>query len=104
MNILLVCAGGISTSFLVQNIKKAMQEEGIVGEIKAKPITAVHEFISEIDVVLIAPQALFLRDKVEKVCSEQKKPWGVIDSAMYGSMNGEEVLNYAIKLMDKEDL
>ena len=100
MRILLVCAGGISTSFLVQNVKKAMETEGVYGEISAKPITQIGEYIEGMDVVLIAPQAQFMKDKVEKICIEKKKPYGVIEQALYGSMNGNDVLRYAMELME----
>jgi cellobiose PTS system EIIB component len=104
MNILLVCAGGISTSFLVQNIKKAMKKKDVSGNVTAKPATAVSEVINEVDVVLIAPQALFLKEKIENICSGQKKPCGAIDSALYGRMDGEGVFEYAEKLLNKEAL
>ena len=104
MNILLVCAGGISTSFLVQNIKVAMKKQGLMGEVRAKPATGVAEVINEMDIVLIAPQSLFLKEKIEQICCERGKPCGAIESSLYGRMDGEGVLNYAENLLKKEDL
>ena len=99
LSILVVCAGGISTSFLVQNVKKAMTLMNIEGEIKARAITDTPTYLNEVDIVLIAPQAQFLKTRVEEMCAKKDIPVGLIDPADYGEMNGEKIINFALSLM-----
>lgn len=98
-NIILVCAGGISTSFLVQNMRAAMAAQGIPGDVKACGGDALVDNLENMDIVLLAPQAMFFKDKVKRVCEKQNVPLGFIEAAMYGMMDGEAVLNFALSMI-----
>lgn len=101
MNVLLVCAGGISTSFFVQNIRQEFERQKIEGVVMAKSITEVPEFIDRIDIIFIAPQAVFFKEKVEEFCSQRSIPYQVIDPATYGQMDGKKIVQLAKELMKK---
>ncbi|MHB8806528.1 MAG: PTS sugar transporter subunit IIB [Anaerolineaceae bacterium] len=101
MNILLVCAGGISTSFFVQNIRREYESQKIDGVVMAKSITEVPEFINNIDIIFIAPQAVFFKEKVEKICSQRSIPCQVIDTVTYGQMDGKKIIELAKKSLGK---
>ncbi|NMC29578.1 MAG: PTS sugar transporter subunit IIB [Pelolinea sp.] len=101
MNILLVCAGGISTSFFVQNIRHEFEEQKIEGSVMAKSITEVPEFINMVDIIFIAPQAVFFKEKVEKFCSQRSIPCQVIDPATYGQMDGKKIVSLAKNILQK---
>ncbi len=103
MNILLVCAGGISTSFFVQNIRREMEEQKIDGTVMAKSITEVPEYINGMDIIFIAPQAVFFKQKVENICSQHSIPCQVIDPAIYGQMDAKRIIELATKLIKKGD-
>ena len=78
--ILLVCNAGMSTSMLVQRMEKAATEKGIEAEIIALPITDALSKMDDWDVVMLGPQ---VRHELD-----------------YGMMNGEKVLEAAIKVID----
>lgn len=101
MNILLVCAGGISTSFFVQNIRQEYERQKIEGIVMAKSITEVPEIIDRIDIIFIAPQAVFFKEKVEKFCSQHSIPCHVINSATYGQMDGKKIIELAKESLKK---
>lgn len=101
MNILLVCAGGISTSFFVQNIRKEFVRQNISGTVIAKAITEVPEFIQNVDIVFIAPQAVFLKDKVERICDSKNIPWQIIEPTIYGQMDGAKIIAIAEELINQ---
>ena len=68
MKVLLVCAGGASTSILMKKIAKYAKEElGIEDfEIAAKSVGSVHpeRVVGTYDCILMGPQVGYLKDKV----------------------------------------
>lgn len=50
--------------------------------------------------MMLGPQVRFLESKMKGVAGG--KPVAVIDMVAYGSMNGEKVLEQALKLLGKE--
>ena len=99
MNILLVCAGGISTSFFVQNIRHEFEEQKIEGSVMAKSITEVPEFINMVDIIFIAPQAVFFKEKVEKIAdpritaSNTPRTWGMLK---FSSICNRKAIRYTM--------
>ena len=55
MNILLVCAAGMSTSLLVNRMNEAAKKEGIDVHIEAHPVSSVASFGDAADVILLGP-------------------------------------------------
>ena len=102
IRIALVCAGGISTSFLEQNIIKVMQKRSIQGIVSAYSETHLQTAINQFDVVLLAPQARFAESRIRKICVEHHKAFGLIDPTVYGRMDGEAVLDLALQLADQK--
>lgn len=99
--IMLVCSAGMSTSLLVNKMKKVASDKGIEAEIFA--ISAM-EFDSNIeskklDVILLGPQVRFMKDEFEKKLTSKNIPLAVINMSDYGMMNGEKVLNQALALI-----
>lgn len=56
MNILLCCAGGMSTSLLVTKMEKAATEQGFPCRIQAVSAGSVKRHMDEADVLLLGPQ------------------------------------------------
>lgn len=99
LNILLVCSAGMSTSFLVEKMKKVSKEKNLEVTITASPEASAEEFIGMVDVLLLGPQVKYLEETMKQKFSNI--PVGVIDMKDYGMMNGEKVLNYALELINK---
>lgn len=93
MKILLACAGGFSTSMLVTKMKKAAENKGLEVEILAVAEENVADHLDS-DILLLGPQ---IGHKLDDFTSEFDFPVHVIDSMDYGTMNGENVLNFALE-------
>lgn len=99
MNILLVCAAGMSTSLLVNRMNDAAKEKGIEVHIEAHPVGSVKNYGDDANVILLGPQVRFELKKVKGMYPD--KPVEVINMQDYGLMNGAKVLDYALKLLGK---
>lgn len=100
MNILLVCTAGMSTSMLVKRMKDVAVKKNIKVNIWAVGDAKSKEETKKADVIMLGPQVRFLENKI-KGYVENKKPVIVIDMQMYGRMDGEAVLNEALKALEK---
>ncbi|WP_099159441.1 PTS sugar transporter subunit IIB [Virgibacillus ndiopensis] len=99
MKIILVCSAGMSTSMLVNKMRKSAEERNIEAEIKAVAESELKNNMENLDVVLIGPQVRYLEKKIK----EQVEPKGIkaaiIDQMAYGMIQGDKVLDQAINLM-----
>lgn len=96
MNILLVCAAGMSTSLLVNRMNEAAAKEGIELNIEAHPVGKIKKYGDASDVILLGPQVRYELKNVKKLYPD--KPIEVINMQDYGMMNGEKVLKRALEL------
>ena len=96
MKILLVCAGGSSTSFLASNMRKAAQKRKLDAEIAAYSFVQLSDHIAGTDLVMIAPQAMFGEKEVRAVCEPAHVKYVAMDSLAYRMLNGEKLLNDAL--------
>ena len=100
--IMLVCAAGMSTSLMVNRMKKAAEIKGIEADIFAIPAGEADSYLSEkkVDVVLLGPQVRFMKSQFEEKVAPLGIALDVIQMVDYGMMNGEKVLEQAIRLMN----
>lgn len=98
MNILLVCAAGLSTSLLVNKMKASLTEAQKDWRIEAHPIAETADFINDFDVVLLGPQVGHKLTVIKKDFAACNKPIAVINPMDYGMGRGKEVVDFAIKL------
>lgn len=94
--ILLVCAAGMSTSLLVTKMEAAAKAKGLDVEISASAGGDLSKEVEDIDILLLGPQISFKKDEYQKKYGD-KIPIEVIDPVNYGMMNGEKVLDQALK-------
>ncbi|MCX8956596.1 PTS sugar transporter subunit IIB [Erwinia psidii] len=99
-NILIICALGMSTSMLVNNMKKYAESENIAININAMAISEAKDIIirNGADVVMLGPQVRYQKQEIEKLALGNI-PVEVIDMASYGRMDGKSVLHRALQLM-----
>lgn len=98
MNILLVCAAGMSTSLLVNRMNEAAAAKGIGINIEAHPVGSIDQFGDAADVILLGPQVRYELKNVK--AKYPNKPVEVINMQDYGMMNGNKVLDTAFKLIE----
>ena len=94
MNIMLLCAGGMSTSMLMKKLEKYAQEHGIESKITAVGLssTSYVEKSSEYDVILMGPQVSYREDEVRK---ETGKPVAAINPTDYALGRAENIFKLA---------
>jgi PTS system cellobiose-specific IIB component len=96
MRILLVCAAGMSTSLLTNNMKKNADPGDVIDALPAADLAAV---VDDYDVILVGPQIRYRLAEIEKVAAEHGKPAAVVDMRVYGTMNGEAAMAQARALV-----
>lgn len=100
IKIKLFCAAGFSTGMLVKKMELAAEERGLEIEIKAHPQGKIEDNIGDADVVLLGPQVAYTLSKSKEICDKKSVPIDVIPMADYGVLNGKNVLNFALKLIE----
>ena len=67
MNILLVCAGGMSTSILMKKLQKFSDDRGIGDQIKAVGLSSYEDVYKDFDVILLGPQVSYRLKEVKDI-------------------------------------
>ncbi|WP_027625160.1 PTS sugar transporter subunit IIB [Clostridium lundense] len=98
-SILLVCSAGMSTSLLVTKMNTAAVKTNVNVKIKAVPEVELKNNMDDADVILLGPQVRYLLNKIKSQAEPKGIKVEVINSMDYGTMNGENVLKYALNLM-----
>lgn len=101
MNILLICAGGLSTSLLVTKMKEYAQSVGEMPVIEAHPANNLGELIDRFDIVFLGPQIAHKYDAIQKEFADMGKPIVMIEPMDYGLCRGKEVYEKAKKELGK---
>lgn len=99
MKIVLICYAGMSTSLLVNRMKKAASTKNIAADIVAVSTADMYEVIEDADVILLGPQARYMLEEVKKAVKDKNIPVEVINQKLYGTMDGDAVLKMALELV-----
>jgi PTS system cellobiose-specific IIB component len=89
----------MSTSLLVSKMKAQAEKYEVPVIIEAWPETLAAEKGKDADLVLLGPQIAYMLPEIQKVLPG--KPVEVIDSAMYGKIDGLGVLKAAVASIKK---
>lgn len=100
VTIKLFCAAGMSTSMLVAKMKKAAEAKGIEADIEAFSESTLSKHLDGLDVALLGPQVAYTLPNAKKICEPVGVPVAVIPTVDYGMMNGDKVLDFALKLIE----
>ena len=100
VHIMLCCASGMSTSLLVEKMKRAASEQGVDAEIWAVGANEVKANADKADVILLGPQVRYAQKKIES--EAPGVPVAHIDMRDYGMMNGNSVLKQALNIINQQ--
>ncbi|MGL6064767.1 MAG: PTS sugar transporter subunit IIB [Fusobacteriaceae bacterium] len=95
VKILLACNAGMSTSLLVNKMKKIAAEHKFEAEIKAVPEMVAPDHFDDINILLLGPQIKYLELKMKELANG-RFPVVTINTQKYGMMDGLGVLKDAI--------
>ncbi len=100
IKVLIVCSGGMSSSIVVNTIKKEAEKEDI--EIKVKAV-GTGEFIDEVkedwDLVLVAPQVRHRFAGFEEQAKEENIPIELIPPQSYSPLGGTNLISQIKKYL-----
>lgn len=99
MKITLLCQLGMSTSLLVEKMKTAAEHKKLDIVIEANSVDEIDNQLQESDVILLGPQIRYQKNELSKKAIAANVPIDVIDMKAYGTLNGEQVVNQALKLI-----
>jgi len=104
--VLLVCAGGLSSSLLESVTAKAASKRGHELDIHAASAALVVynsiDFAAyPVDMVLIAPQVRFARRSIERVVEPLGIVVDVIDPTAYGMVDGDKLFDQIVQVVPK---
>lgn len=92
MNVLIVCAAGMSSSALAQRFRDEIRKEGLNIKVGTCGVSQYRQHLSQADLVFIAPQVSWL----QKELNEKKLMCLVIDEKAYGEMNADVLMDMAL--------
>ncbi|EEP98310.1 N,N'-diacetylchitobiose-specific phosphotransferase enzyme IIB component [Yersinia ruckeri ATCC 29473] len=97
--IYLFCSAGMSTSLLVSKMKAQAEKYEVPVIINAFPEALAAEKGPEADVILLGPQIGYMLSEITKMFPH--KPVEIIDSLLYGKVDGLGVLKTAVAAIKK---
>ncbi|MDT2758959.1 PTS sugar transporter subunit IIB [Enterococcus xiangfangensis] len=100
MKTLLVCAGGFSTTMMMESMKKIVKESKSLDEkdylMEAIGVDKLDRYINDYDVILVGPQLSHKYDFIKGEADKINKPTVLLTSDIYGSMDGATVMKQAL--------
>ncbi len=96
--VLLICAGGMSTSILMKKMEKYAQEKGFTLKIEAVGMNAYTEVCKNYDVILLGPQVSY---KKAEISAATNKPIDVIAAYDYAIGNADNIFKQVDKIYPK---
>lgn len=92
MNVLIVCAAGMSSSALAQKFREEIRKEGLSIKVGTCGVSQYRQHLSHADLVFIAPQIGWL----QKELNEKNVSCLVIPEKAYGEMNAAVLVDMAL--------
>ena len=98
--IMLCCSAGMSTSLLVRKMLEAAKERDIPVEIDAYGVAEFDTQFPRYQVVLLGPQVKYMLNTLSEKAAAQGIPVQPSNPRDYGMQRGNEVLDYALSLIE----
>ncbi|WP_367565998.1 PTS sugar transporter subunit IIB [Lacrimispora sp.] len=104
LKVLLCCGNGLSSGFLAQQGRKAAKKKGVDIKIEAKSEAEAVAHMPKIHVLLLAPHYETFKEKFAELAKPYHVAVGVIPQKVYGALDGEKLVEYAIELHQSNKL
>ena len=100
--ITLFCAGGMSTSLLVNKMKEAAAKKGKADayDIHAYGLSETGTYAPDSDVILLGPQVRYAERQLRQQYPGKKIV--SMDMRYYGTMNGKAILEQAEQMLEED--
>lgn len=108
MKIVLCCNAGLSTTMLMDSIKKTIKGSSKLNEedfsLIAIPADLLSTEIDDAGVVVVGPQIAHKLDQIKSVCEPINVPYVLVSQETFGLMDGATVLKQALIARKKADM
>lgn len=102
MKVLLVCAGGMSTSIVMKKMRAYAEANGIPNfEVRAIGVGAFRDVVDGYDVILLGPQISYKRDEIAAAAGGSK-PVGIIAPTDYARADCNKIFKQVDELISGE--
>ena len=98
LKILLCCGAGMSSGFLATSSRKYAKKKKLPVSVEARSYSEAPELLPDFDVLLLGPHYAKEADNFKKEGASYNVAVGVIPEAIYGSLDGPALVEYARKL------
>lgn len=108
MKIVLCCAGGFSTTMLMDSMKRTVRDSKKLNEsdfeFKAIPVDVLQAEVEDTDVLVLGPQIAHKIDAIKPIIDPYHIPYVIVDRDLYGKMDGATVLKMALAAKRKAEM
>lgn len=108
MRIVLCCAGGLSTTMLMNAMKETVKNSAKLNDADfdfiAIPVDTLESEAENCDVLVLGPQVAHKLDAVKPIIEPRNIPYVVVDQETYGKMDGATVMKQALVARRKADI
>ena len=108
MKIVLCCAGGFSTTMLMDSMKKTVKDSAKLNiddfQFTAIPVDLLQSEVEGMDVLVIGPQIAHKIDYIKPIIDPHHIPYVIVDTDTYGKMDGATVMKMALIARKKADM
>ena len=108
MKIVLCCAGGFSTTMLMDNMKKTVHNSAKLKDedfaFKAVPVDLLPAEVEDTEVLVVGPQIAHRIDYIHEMIDPYQIPHIIVDQDVYGKMDGATVMKQVLIARRKADL
>ena len=107
MDIVLCCAGGFSTTMLMERIKQTIHNSEKLndGDFTLKAIAAdlLDQEVDHMDALIMGPQVAHKLESIKPLIEPRHIPYIIVDQETYGKMDGATVLKQLLIAKAKAD-
>ncbi len=108
MKIVLCCAGGFSTTMLMDSMKATVKKSAKLNDddfsFVAIPVDILQSEVEDCDVLVVGPQIAHKIDYIKPIIEPYGIPYVIVDQETYGKMDGATVLKQALVARRKADM
>ncbi|MGX7352093.1 PTS sugar transporter subunit IIB [Enterococcus canis] len=101
IHLMLCCGAGMSSGFLAQKTRKAAKKRGIAASVEAKSESEATQYFDSIDVLLLGPHYAAYQTEMQEQAQPYNVKVAVIPQDIYGMLDGEGLLDFAIEQVDR---
>jgi len=98
-DVMFVCSAGMSTSMLVERVKKEAEKAGVEMEVYAMGESEAKKNLDKSQVILLGPQVRYMEFAFKKMLEGTDTKLGVIEMRTYGMMDGAKVYSQIAELL-----